>query len=190
MSIEQTNTIPESFYAGDKLVFEQSFSLYTPDFYSLKYIFINASGKIEVVADKDLVNNKFTVSLSSVDTAAYVAGEYKVYYILEEISTTNTETYELNRIEIKESISSLGNKVITTHNEKVLESIKAVIEDRATYDQMSYSINGRSLSRMPIKDLLYFKDYYQGLVNKEKDEEVRKIGQVVRKKNRIYVRLK
>jgi hypothetical protein len=188
--MEQTNNIPSDFYAGDKVEFEQSFSDIDVSLYTLKYVLLNASDKIEIDATEDTINSKYTVSLSSATTALYTSGEYKLYYILTETSSGDSQTFEYITIVIKDNILNLSNKDISSHNKKVLEAIKAVIENRASYDQMSYSIGGRSLTRMPIKDLLHFKDYYQALVTKELEEENRKAGVVVKKKNRIFVKLK
>jgi hypothetical protein len=56
-----------------------------------------------------------------------------------------------------------------THGRKVLESIEAVIEGRATLDQQSYAINGRQLVRTPLADLLRMRDTYRAEVRREDD---------------------
>jgi hypothetical protein len=61
------------------------------------------------------------------------------------------------------------------HVEKVLDAIEAVIENRASQDQMSYSIKGTTLSRTPIADLLllrreYKEEYKMELLKKDTDE--------------------
>jgi hypothetical protein len=50
---------------------------------------------------------------------------------------------------------------VDSHESRTLAAIEAVIENRATMDQMSYQINGRSLQRTPIADLLKLRDYYK-----------------------------
>ncbi len=60
-----------------------------------------------------------------------------------------------------------------THAEKTLEALNAVIENRATTDQQSYTIAGRSLSRMEITDLLQFRDRYQAMVDEERAKNKR-----------------
>lgn len=47
------------------------------------------------------------------------------------------------------------------HVERVLASIEAVIEGRATKDQEAYTINNRELRRTPIADLLLLRDQYR-----------------------------
>ena len=65
---------------------------------------------------------------------------------------------------------------VQSHARKVLSAIEAVIEGRASQDQMSYSIAGRSLSRMPIDDLLTLRDRYRAEWNKEKRLQRGKAG--------------
>jgi hypothetical protein len=52
-----------------------------------------------------------------------------------------------------------------SHSQRVLQAIEAVIENRASIDQESYSINNRSLSRTPVSDLLKLRDRYRAEVS-------------------------
>ena len=61
-------------------------------------------------------------------------------------------------------------------NKIILDAITAVIKGRATKDQESYSINGRSLSRTPLKDLMDMQSHYQALYNGELRKEAIKNG--------------
>lgn len=54
-----------------------------------------------------------------------------------------------------------------SHARKVLDSINAVIEKRATQDQARYVINNRELERTPIADLLLLRDRYAAMVRQE-----------------------
>lgn len=62
---------------------------------------------------------------------------------------------------------SLLNGDTRTHAQKTLAAIEAVIENRATKDQQSYTIAGRSLERMSVADLLEFRNQYRREVNSE-----------------------
>jgi hypothetical protein len=59
------------------------------------------------------------------------------------------------------------NSDLRTHAKKVLDSIQAVIENRATVDQSSFTIAGRSLSRMTIEELFMVRDRYRAEFNEE-----------------------
>ena len=62
------------------------------------------------------------------------------------------------------------NADLRSHAKKVLDNIEAVLENRASIDQSSFSIAGRSLSRMSIDELLSFRDRYHA----EYLEEIKK----------------
>lgn len=47
-----------------------------------------------------------------------------------------------------------------SHARKALEAIEAVLERRATLDQEEYTINGRSLKRTPVADLMRMRSRY------------------------------
>ena len=58
-----------------------------------------------------------------------------------------------------------------THATRVLAAIEAVLERRATKDQESYTIDGRSLSRTPISELLLLRNLYRREVQLEAQAE-------------------
>lgn len=55
-----------------------------------------------------------------------------------------------------------------THAEIMLDKIQTILEGRADSDVASYSIQGRSLAKMAISDLLEWRNYYRREVLKEK----------------------
>lgn len=55
-----------------------------------------------------------------------------------------------------------------THAEIMLDKIQTILEGRADSDVSSYSIQGRSLAKMSISDLLEWRNYYRREVLKEK----------------------
>ena len=73
-----------------------------------------------------------------------------------------------------------------THVKKTLDAIEAVIEGRATSDQQSYTIMGRSLTRIPIAELMVFREKYKAEYSREVNAEAFRNG--LGAKNRIVVR--
>ena len=72
------------------------------------------------------------------------------------------------KIEVLEDLSAIsGVHDGRTHAKKVLDAIMAVLENRATKDQESYSIAGRTLSRTPLADLQTLRDRYRGEYTQE-----------------------
>jgi len=69
----------------------------------------------------------------------------------------------------------------------VLDAIEAVIENRATLDQESYQIGGRSLKRMPIADLMRLRQLYRAEVAGE--EAAAKLAAGLGTARKVQVRL-
>ncbi len=57
----------------------------------------------------------------------------------------------------------------TTHARRMLNAIEAALEGRASKDTESYTIEGRSLSRTPIPDLLRLRAIYRREVAAEEN---------------------
>ena len=66
---------------------------------------------------------------------------------------------------------ALGSVDLRSHARKVLTNIEAVLEGRATLDQMSYTIDGRRLDRTPLADLMNMRDRYRRDVARETQAE-------------------
>lgn len=109
-------------------------------------------------------NDEYIISTSS--TTSYTKGTYNwIAYI--------TRSSDSARIKIGEGFTEIQENYATTsasvrsHAKIVLDSIEAVIENRATMDQSSMSIAGRSLSRMSVDELMTFRDRYKAEYMKE-----------------------
>ena len=124
----------------------------------------------------------YSARLNGVGTAiTLTASESGTEYIIEENSTATvnfpvgiyqwsafiTKTSDSNRIQVGNGTwEVVENKAVSTadpepYEKKVLDAIQAVIQGRATQDQMSYSIAGRSLSRMDPDDLHKWEALYK-----------------------------
>ena len=93
---------------------------------------------------------------------------------------TNQFTIESGNTTGVERADFTSGTELRTHNQIVLDSIQAVIENRATQDQKSYTINGRSLERMPLEDLLNMMRYYTDLVKQDEGRGRSKLHTVMR----------
>lgn len=71
---------------------------------------------------------------------------------------------ESGRLTVQPDPTAAPDGELTTHAERVLAAIEAVIENRATKDQQSYSIAGRSITRIPVAELLELRKQYKAEV--------------------------
>jgi len=122
--------------------------------YSLKYKFylIDGSTASNFTIDATESNDEYIISTSS--TTSQTAGDYRWDAIIKRTSD-NVELI------IEDGYSTILDNAVRSHAKIVFDSICAVIENRASIDQSSMSIAGRSLSRMSIDELLTFKDRYK-----------------------------
>jgi hypothetical protein len=150
--------------AGDTLTFRVSLPSYPASTWTLAYRLVPSSGSaITFTAAAD--GDDHLVTVAAATTAAWASGEYAwAGYV-----TAGLERFTVSsgRTTIKPNPASMAVADTRTHARKVLDALKAVIEGRASKDQMAYTIDGRSLQRMPVADLLAFQAEYERKVAKE-----------------------
>lgn len=99
--------------------------------------------------------------------ALTTAGNYSYTIYFTDADSVKT-LLEKGMIEVERDPTSISvDEDLRTHPERVLAAIEAVIEQRASKDQESYTINGRSLNRTPIADLLKLRDKYKDEVKNQ-----------------------
>ena len=115
----------------------------------------------------------FTVS--SATSAAFTAGFY--HWQLEVTQTSSGNRVVVERGEF-EAIVDLDNSGADprTHAEIMLGKIESLLQGRADKDVSSYSIQGRSIAKMSIVDLLQWRDYYRKEVLKQRRDNAIALG--------------
>ncbi len=155
---------PQTLIAGDRVMWKRSDlgADYPPASYALKYSArkeaAEATPEIEITAVAD--GSDFIVEVPAATSAAWTAGRYRWQAYITRNSDGQRITVGIGAFEVKLN-SELATGDARTHARRVLDAIEAVIEKRATQDQSNYSIQGRSLSRTPIADLLVLRDRYR-----------------------------
>ena len=134
--------------------------------YSLSYEFNLIDGAVVSNFTLTASESNDTYIIETASTATYTKGNYNwVSYI--------TRTSDSARVKLEEGFVEIQDNYATTsasvrsHAKIVLDAIEAVIENRATMDQSSMSIAGRSLSRLSIDELLTFRARYRAEYLKE-----------------------
>ena len=156
---------PEVLVAGDRWVWkrEDLVSDYPISDYALSYEFHSDSGgggshKFTVTATE--IATAYVVEVPSATTDDYLVADYQWYAFI-------TRSSDSERVSIGHGFAKLvadyadTNADLRSHAKKVLDAVEAVIENRATIDQSSFSIGGRSLSRMDPEELLNLRDRYK-----------------------------
>lgn len=160
---------PQTLVVGDRWMWKRTDlgTDYPPASYSLKYsLRLDGSGATEIEITATGSGSDYLAEVASATTAGYTAGTYSWQAYI-------TRTSDAQRVLIGSgSVEVVANRDASTtdprtHARKVLDAIEAVIENRATVDQQEYTINGRSLKRMPIDDLIKLRKQYRAEVAAE-----------------------
>ncbi len=137
--------------------------------YALTYEFHEDSGgggihKFTLTATE--ANDTYYIEAASSSTTGYAIGDYIWEAYITKASDSNRVMVDSGRTTITQNLANT-NADLRSHAKKVLDAIEAVIENRASMDQSSMSIAGRSLSRMSVDELLTFRDRYKAEYLKE-----------------------
>jgi len=161
----------------DRLVTGDRFAWQRPDLvsdypladYTMTYHFSQDSGgggTHHFTLSSTEADNNYYFEKPSSETTSLVAGDWK--WQLYAIRTSDSQRITIDYGITKFSLGELDtNNDLRTHAKKVLDAIEAVIEGRATIDQSSFSLGGRSLSRMSVDELMTFRDRYHAEYLKE-----------------------
>lgn len=154
--------------AGDYLAWKRTdlYTDYPPASYSLSYSArLNSAGTV-LNLNATESGNDYLIEYDSSDTLNIAIGIYHWSAYITKTSDSNRLQVDYGQWEVVSNLATDSSDP-RSHNQKVLDAIQAVIENRATQDQSSYSIAGRSLSRMDPDSLFRFEGIYKSRVQQE-----------------------
>jgi hypothetical protein len=164
------NQEPDTLVVGDRWLWRRDdlVSDYPLADYALEYRFTedstgNANAFTIAATEAD---STYLVEIASAVTANLVAGDYQWAAFIIRSSDSQRVVVDQGRTEILPNLQNTTAD-LRSHAKICLDNIQAVLENRASQDQMSYSIAGRSLSRMSIDDLMTFRNRYRAEYLKE-----------------------
>lgn len=162
---------PGTLVAGDRWAWKRDdlASDYPTSAYALSYEFHKDSGgggshQFTITATE--ADDTYYIEVGSSTTASYNAGDYIWEAYITRSADSERIMVDSGRTEVTEDLANT-NADLRSHAKIVLDAIEAVIQGRATIDQSSMSISGRSLSRTPMADLLLMRDRYKAEYLKE-----------------------
>lgn len=161
--------IPTKIVVGDFIQWKHTSlaTAYPPATHSATYVARIASGQsaeIQIAAIER--TNYYLFQVTSATSAAFATGAY--HWQLEIVETASGNRIVVERGEFQ-AIADLDNNGADprTHAEIMVDKIEALLSGRADKDVSSYSIQGRSISKMNVSELLQWRDYYRKEVVKE-----------------------
>jgi len=149
---------------------------YPPASYSAEYVARIASGQSgEIKLPATERTNYYLFTVSSTTSAAFETGYYHWQLEVTQTSTGNRIVVERGEFQ---AIADLDNNGADprSHADIMVDKIESLLEGRADKDVSSYSIQGRSISKMSISDLLQWRDYYRKEQVRERRENAIELG--------------
>lgn len=158
---------PVQVRAGTDIRWTQDYADYPPSGWTLQYVFASTKDKITVDSTDD-GDGKHLLRISSATSAGLSFVDYFWSKVFIQKGSPSEKVYIGSGVmSVLPDLTDVSSYDGRSHVKKVLDAIEAVIENRATKDQESYSFAGRSLSRTPIQDLITLRNTYKGLYDAE-----------------------
>ena len=144
---------------------------YPNDQYTATYVArITGGGASEITITGTASGNDYLFTVDSATSTDFVAGYY--HWQLEIVRNSDSERLVLERGTFEAIVDlDVNNVDPRTHAEIMVDKIEAVLQNRADADVANYSIQGRSLVKLSIDDLLRWRDYYRNELAMEKRKE-------------------
>ena len=170
MAVDIPTTEPLQFVAGDTVKWTKSLADYLPaDSWVLTYALVREGSQEEITAT-DNGDGTHAITIAAAITAAYTAGMYSWQAYV----TKAAERYlaDAGELEVLADFASQS----TGHDgrslvKQTLDALEATILGRASSDQLSMSIQGRSIARVPPTELLKWRDIYRAEYAAEKQRD-------------------
>lgn len=165
-------TEPLEFVVGDFVQWKRSDlnEAYSNSTHTATYISKDASGgshEFQVTGSASGTDYLFTISSST--SSAFTAGHH--YWHLEIVRNSDSARIVLERgqWEVRSDIDVAGVDP-RTFEKKMVDKIESLLLGRADTDVGSYSIAGRSLTKMTFAELEEARDKFQGIVKRQEAE--------------------
>ena len=171
---------PSEIVVGDFIQWKRSDLIadYPPADYTATYVARITGGgntEIQITATNYNSGEAYLVTVDSTTSADFVAGYY--HWQLEIVRNSDSNRIVVDRGAFTAIVDlDIGGADPRTHDEKMLTKTPSMLEGRADGAVESYSIQGRSLTKIPIKDLMEWERHYRQRVERYKKKEDIRLG--------------
>jgi|TARA_R100000479_G_C6324278_1_gene178951 hypothetical protein len=160
---------PLTIVAGDFLQWKRSDLVddYPTASYTVNYIARIANGANEINITASGQSDHYLFQAASSATASYTAGDY--HWQVEIVRNSDSERHIITRghVTVLPDLD-VNNSDPRSHAEIMLGKIESLLSGKADSDVSNYAIQGRSLTKMSLAELIDAREMYLGLVNAEK----------------------
>ena len=149
---------------------------YPNDEYSATYVArITGGGNTEIQLAGTAYNGGFLFTADSVTSADFVPGYYHWQLEVVKDATGDRVVVDLGAFTAIVDLD-VGGADPRTHAEIMLTKIESLLEGKADSDVSSYSIAGRSLTKLTPEELITWRNYYRSEVLQMRQKEDIKLG--------------
>ena len=164
---------PETIIIGDYLLWKRTDLVddYPLATHSMEYVArITGGGSTEIKVAATESNGTYVFEVDSATSAGYTAGFYHWQLEVTETASSNRAVLERGTFTAIEDLDVNGADP-RSHAEIMISKIESVLQGKADADVASYSINGRSLTKMSFTDLIDARNFYRQEYAKERQKE-------------------
>lgn len=155
---------PNQLVQGDSFTFKTTINKdYHPSLGYELHLAIRGLNSADIVATVEA--GEYVLTLTSSVTSTLTPGVYKaIFYVIRGIERITIQQHELDVLDDPIQLSNID---LRSHEEIMLDAIEAFMENRATKGQLDHiltTIDGKSLQRMTMTELLQLRDHYKNKV--------------------------
>ena len=133
------------------------------------------STEIKIPQAAGSTDEYYLFTANSTTTESFLAGLYHWQLEITQTSSGNRLVVDIGDFEaIPDMDSNQADPRI--HAEVMVDKIQTILEGKADSDVSSYSIAGRSLTKLSFAELIEARDYYRREITKHKNDELLKRG--------------
>lgn len=118
----------------------------------------------------------YLFTIDSATSSAFNQGHYHWQLEITQTSSGNRIVVDRGTLDIHYDLD-VNNVDPRSHAQIMVDKIESILEGKADADVASYSINGRSLTKMSFDDLIRARDFYRKEYKKELQVELAKNGE-------------
>lgn len=162
--------IPAALVAGDTWRWSDAaaFASHPPPEWTLRYVLRPVGGGAAITIQAAAVDGCYTLTHPATLTATVPPGAFEWTALAYADPGDDRAWLASGRVTIlPDPATATGS--LRSAAERILEAISATLEGRATKDADSYSIEGRSITRTPLPDLLRLQAVYERRVAAERN---------------------
>lgn len=123
------------------------------DDYSLKYVFRQGVAAVELAGS--YTSGAWTFTANSAFTATLSSGRHILDLIVVRLSDGEEKVVRTSTITCFDTVADR-----TSHAQTMVEKIESILEGRADHDVESYTIKSRSITKMSVRELTDWREYY------------------------------